>query len=123
MQKLAVEYGMTEAPKVAPETFAILQSHAWPGNIRELRNVLSRSLAMGNRTIIQPKDLLFSSTAAFHNEGRDSLAGKSLEEIEKTAIMQTLKTHQGNKTQAAKTLGIAYSTLHEKIKKYGIVEL
>ncbi len=50
----------------------------------------------------------------------DTLTGKSLEEIERMAIMRTLKAQRGNKTQTAKALGIAYSTLYEKIKKYGL---
>jgi len=75
---------------------------------------------MGNREVIQPKDLMISSLSASDDKKMDSLAGMSLEEIEKTAIMQTLKVHQGNKTRSARDLGIAYSTLHEKIKKYRI---
>jgi transcriptional regulator of acetoin/glycerol metabolism len=47
-----------------------------------------------------------------------SLIGKTLEEIEKAAIMKTLKAQGGNKSVAARVLGIAYSTLYEKIKKY-----
>jgi transcriptional regulator with PAS, ATPase and Fis domain len=120
LKNLASGYGIAEYPKVIPETFEILKSHHWPGNVRELRNVLSRALAMGNQVEIQPKDLLLSSTSASFKKKIDSLAGRSLEEIEKAAIIQTLKAHHGNKTQTAKDLGIAYSTLHEKIRKYGI---
>jgi DNA-binding NtrC family response regulator len=50
------------------------------------------------------------------------LSGKTLEEIEKSAIAATLKSVDGNKTEAAKVLGIAYSTLYEKMKKYGMRE-
>jgi transcriptional regulator with PAS, ATPase and Fis domain len=120
LRNLALEYGIDKIPEIVPETFDILKSHHWPGNVRELRNVLNRALAMGDRVMIQPKDLLLSSASASRNQAIDSLAGMSLEEIEKTAIMQTLNAHQGNKTQTAKVLGVAYSTLHEKIKKYGI---
>ena len=75
---------------------------------------------MGNRDMIQPKGLMMSSASVVCDKKTDSLAGMSLEEVEKNAIMQTLHAHQGNKTQTAKDLGIAYSTLHEKIKKYRI---
>jgi DNA-binding NtrC family response regulator len=50
------------------------------------------------------------------------LSGRTLEEIEKAAIHATLRSVSGNKTEAAKALGIAYSTLYEKMKKYGIKE-
>lgn len=98
LKNLASEYGIAKIPKVATETFELLKSHNWPGNVRELRNVLSRSLAMGNRDVITPKGLLLSSTSASRDQGIDSLAGMSLEEIEKTAIRQSLKIHLGNKT-------------------------
>ncbi len=117
---LAAEYGIETPPEVKPETFDILKSHDWPGNVRELRNVLSRALAMGNRSEIEPRDLLLSSAKQAGSDSFDSLAGMSLDEIEKTAIVQTLEKHGGNKTKTAKALGIAYSTLYEKMKKHQI---
>jgi DNA-binding NtrC family response regulator len=120
LRNLALEYGIDPVPEVARETLDILNSYAWPGNIRELRNVLSRALAMGSRTTIRPGDLLLSAEAGSTDQKMDSLTGRSLEEIERTAIIQTLKAHGGNKTRAARALGIAYSTLFEKIKRYGI---
>ncbi|NIO04161.1 MAG: FHA domain-containing protein [Proteobacteria bacterium] len=120
LRNLTVEYNTSTVPEVAHETLEILNSYEWPGNIRELRNVLSRALAMGGKTVIRPADLLLSQDSESYVEKMDSLIGKSLDEIERTAILQTLKAHQGNKTQTAKALGIAYSTLYEKIKKYGL---
>jgi DNA-binding NtrC family response regulator len=120
LRNLSTEYGLTTAPEVAQETLDILHSYDWPGNVRELRNVLSRTLAMGSRAMVQPRDLLLSPDAGSTDQPMDSLIGKTLEEIESTAILQTLKAHHGNKTQTAKALGIAYSTLYEKIKRYGI---
>ncbi len=77
-----------------------------------------RRCATGTR--IEVKDLFLSQgkkTATF-----EGLSGKTLEEIEKAAIYATLKSVSSNKTEAAKVLGIAYSTLYEKMKKYGIKE-
>lgn len=117
---LSSEYNIVSPPELAPETVGILNSYDWPGNVRELRNVLSRALAMGTRTAIRPKDLLVSADSESADQKIDSLIGKSLEEIERTAIIETLKAHTGNKTQTARALGIAYSTLYEKIKKHRI---
>ena len=75
---------------------------------------------MGTRTVVRPGDLLLSPDSESPDKKIDSLIGRSLEEIERTVIIQTLKAHHGNKTQTAKALGIAYSTLYEKIKKYSI---
>jgi DNA-binding NtrC family response regulator len=117
---LAKEFKMVSVPTIAPETLQILNSYDWPGNIRELRNVLSRALAIGGRDEIRPGDLLLSPDTGPGHGKMDSLVGRSLEEIERTAIVQTLQSRQGNKTQTARALGIAYSTLYEKLKKYGI---
>jgi DNA-binding NtrC family response regulator len=120
LHNLSSEYKIATVPKVDKETLEILNSYNWPGNIRELRNVLSRALAMGRRTVIRPGDLLLLADSEPLDKRMDSFIGKSLEEIERAAISQTLKAHHGNKTQTAKALGIAYSTLYEKIKKYGV---
>lgn len=107
---------------VAKETLDILINYRWPGNVRELRNVIERAIALGASDYIEPKDLILLKPQASEKDTAD-LSGKTLEEIEKSAIIQTLKAHKGNKTTTAKALGIAYSTLYEKMKKYGIGEV
>jgi len=105
---------------LSPEALAALMAYSWPGNVRELKNVLGRSAALCDGKRIEAKDLFLSQgkkTATF-----EGLSGKTLEEIEKAAIHATLKSVDGNKTEAAKVLGIAYSTLYEKMKKYGMRE-
>jgi len=105
---------------LAPEALAALSAYSWPGNVRELKNVLGRAAALCDGKRIEAKDLFLSQgkkTATF-----EGLSGKTLEEIEKAAIYATLKSVDGNKTEAAKVLGIAYSTLYEKMKKYGMRE-
>jgi transcriptional regulator with PAS, ATPase and Fis domain len=103
---------------LSPEAAAALMSYSWPGNVRELKNVLGRAAAMSDGGKIEAKDLFLSQgkkTAAL-----EGLSGKTLEDIEKAAIHATLKSVSGNKTEAAKMLGIAYSTLYEKMRKYGM---
>jgi DNA-binding NtrC family response regulator len=120
LRNLSSEYKIGVVPEAARETLEILISYDWPGNIRELRNVLSRTIAMGGQKVICPRDLLLSPDSEVTTMRMDSLIGKSLQEIESAAIVQTLNAHDGNKTQTARALGIAYSTLYEKMKKYGI---
>jgi transcriptional regulator of acetoin/glycerol metabolism len=80
--------------------------------------VLGRAAALCDGERIEAKDLVLSQgKSAATLEG---LSGKTLEEIEKAAIHATLKSVDNNKTEAAKVLGIAYSTLFEKMKKYGM---
>lgn len=105
---------------LSPEALAALTAYSWPGNVRELKNVLGRAAALCDGKRIEAKDLFLSQgkkTATF-----EGLSGKTLEVIEKAAIHATLKSVDGNKTEAAKVLGIAYSTLYEKMKKYGMRE-
>jgi DNA-binding NtrC family response regulator len=105
---------------LSPEAAAALTSYSWPGNVRELKNVLGRAAALSDSGRIEPRDLFLSQgkkTATL-----EGLSGKTLEEIEKAAIHATLRSVNNNKTEAAKALGIAYSTLYEKMKKYGMKE-
>jgi DNA-binding NtrC family response regulator len=104
----------------SPEAAAALAAYSWPGNVRELKNVLERASALSDGKRIEARDLFLSQgkrTATL-----EGLSGKTLEDIEKAAIQATLASASGNKTETAKQLGIAYSTLYEKMKKYGIKE-
>ena len=105
---------------LSPEAAETLRAYPWPGNVRELKNVLVRAAALSDGVRIEVGDLFLSQGK--RTDTLEGLSGKTLEEIEKAAIHATLKSVSGNKTEAAKALGIAYSTLYEKIKKYGIRE-
>jgi DNA-binding NtrC family response regulator len=104
---------------LSPEAAAALAAYSWPGNVRELKNVLERASALSDGKRIEVRDLFLTGKKTSTLEG---LSGKTLEEIEKAAIHATLTSVSGNKTETAKLLGIAYSTLYEKMKKYGIKE-
>ncbi len=105
---------------LSAEAAEALKAYPWPGNARELRNVLGRAAALSDGKRIEVKDLFLSQGKK--TDTLEGLSGRTLEEIEKAAILATLKSVSGNKTEAAKVLGIAYSTLYEKIKKYGMKE-
>ena len=105
----------------APETLRIFERYAWPGNVRELRNVVDSAAALADGPTLEPRHLVFFTPRRSNESLSDvDLAGKSLETIERAAIVQTLEHCKGNKTRAAKTLGISTSTLYEKVKKYGL---
>ena len=105
---------------LAAEAAGVLASQPWPGNVRELRNVLVRAAALSTGSRIEVRDLFLAPKKK--SETLEGLSGKTLEEIEKAAIHATLRAVDNNKTEAAKVLGIAYSTLYEKMKKYGMRE-
>ncbi|GAU09639.1 sigma-54-dependent transcriptional regulator [Desulfoplanes formicivorans] len=97
----------------------------WPGNVRELENAVERAVIMSTGEFITERDmpLLASDASADQERPVDAgvdLAGHSLEEIERQAIMATIEATGGNKSEAARQLGITRATLHNKMKKYGV---
>ncbi len=107
-----------------------LIDHPWPGNIRELKNVISRAVLDCQTGTIGPGDLNFTPLGARDSTAYDfdetlnvpQTMTRSLKDVERDRILAELKRNNWNKVQTAKVLGIAKSTLHEKIKKYNIVE-
>jgi DNA-binding NtrC family response regulator len=111
--------------RVSDAALAALRAHPWPGNTRELKNALACAAAFvdAGATVLEPRHfrmLSAGSTAGSDASWIDSLplAGQALDRIERVAIRQTLRQTAGNKASAARMLGIAVSTLYEKLKKY-----
>ena len=101
---------------------AALAAYDWPGNVRELRNVVMTALAMLDGPSLDVRHLMFPATSPRRDRELEELplAGQTLEAIERAAIKQTLDREGGNRTRTAKALGIAQSTLYDKLKKYGL---
>lgn len=101
-----------------------LIDHPWPGNVRELRNVLERGVVLMEGNALTMDDLLFFGAGKKGGapmpweESEGASAPVSLEEIETQVIRRALKTHRGDKKAVAKELGIALSTLYEKIRRF-----
>jgi DNA-binding NtrC family response regulator len=100
---------------VCSKTMEILHAYEWPGNVRQLRNVLHRACILANSNVIQPGDLPPLDSPA---PAAESLRGKKLEDIERIAILQTLRDTGGNKAVAAERLGVTTRTLLNKMNKY-----
>lgn len=100
------------------KVLAIFMKYHWPGNIRELENVIEYSVHLTNKEVIGPSDL----PDHFHEDAKLTPPSGTLKEIveqtEKKTIADALKKTDGNKQQAAKMLGLGKSSLYEKIKKY-----
>jgi DNA-binding NtrC family response regulator len=110
--------------RVADATIAMLRNHSWPGNVRELKNVLSCTLAFvdAGTGVLEPGHVRLLSPGAQVDSVLEGLplGGHALELLERVAIQQTMIRVRGNKADAARSLGIAVSTIYEKLKKYGL---
>ncbi|MBI5577319.1 MAG: sigma 54-interacting transcriptional regulator [Deltaproteobacteria bacterium] len=109
-------------PDISGATSELLQAHAWPGNVRELRNAVQRAVVMSDGTSLHPDDfsfLLEKETASDRPDASDDALTR-WERSERGNILAELSRQNWNKTRTAKELGIAKSTMFEKLKKYGI---
>jgi DNA-binding NtrC family response regulator len=97
---------------------AALQSHSWPGNVRELRNAMERLSVLSQAPALTAGNFQQFCLKAVIEEKSD-LAPMSLAEAERQAIEKSLAASQGNKTQAARLLGITPKTLNAKLALYG----
>ncbi|HWQ74851.1 MAG TPA: helix-turn-helix domain-containing protein, partial [Syntrophomonas sp.] len=99
----------------------LMQSYSWPGNVRELENILERAINladMNHEKFLACKNFLFlADKIPVH---RQETLLEAVENYEKQIILKTLKEAKGNKTHAARQLGIHTSALYRKLNKYGL---
>jgi PAS domain S-box-containing protein len=117
---------------ISPEAFTILKQYSWPGNIRQLENILERAMNFDVKkwidTIHLPLQLTERNTIPMTRteslsqniNGMQPHETGSLKDTEKSMIIQTLESVQGNRSKAADLLGISRTTLYNKLKKYHI---
>lgn len=98
------------------EAFDRLNSWNWPGNIRELENVIERAVVLAKNSLIGPEAIQFE--AVVDEMALDFAPGMSLSEVEKRLILQTLELTAQNRTRAAQMLGISIRTLRNKLNEY-----
>jgi DNA-binding NtrC family response regulator len=100
------------------EALDALVTHDWPGNVRELENAIERAMVLARGDVIMPADLLYYGPHLKPDADVDNLS--PLVNVEKEHIARALRYHAGNRTAAAKTLGIDRKTLWRKIQAYGL---
>ncbi len=108
------------------EALDALQAYRWPGNIRELENVLERASAFCDDLTIRVCDLLLPESQPAMLSGdatstQKTLAGMTLSEIELQAIVETLEACSGNKARTARELGISEKSIYNKMRRHGLL--
>ena len=128
LKEAAAEIG-SKVTGITDAALAALSSYSWPGNIRQLRNCIRTMVVMCDREELDVADIppeiaqrpqLPPFLLSQESRGAGWLAGVSLNELEKQAILETLAKTQGNREKAAKILGIGERTLYRKIKEYNL---
>lgn len=123
---------LNDAPHrlVSPQTMALLKRHRWRGNVRELENTIHRAVLLANGDTIEPDAILLpdaepgdggaasSDSADGATAGTGGLVGRTVADVERDLIIDTLRHTLGNRTHAATILGISIRTLRNKLKLY-----
>ena len=105
------------ALRLGPEARGAILSYAWPGNVRELENAIERAAILADDDV-RPEHLIFLESANGTVVGGE--AGLNMKDVERRAIEEALRKHGGNRTRAARELGISLRTLQYRLKDYGI---
>jgi transcriptional regulator with PAS, ATPase and Fis domain len=136
LERLAGEQGRSP-PALTPAALELLEKHSWPGNLRELRNVMGRALVLCQGGAIQPEHLVFDAAPQGRSARPEAeptplgstpiptaqaggTLGEDIAALERQRILAALEQCAGNQTRAAKLLGISRRTLVTRLGEYGI---
>lgn len=117
-RNIGIRGNMSTMIRISEEALNTLMSHEWKGNIRELENTVERSILMTQGDLILPEHLIIDVREDTGKPGSVIQAGLSVGEMERALIMKTLEEVNGNRTRAAKLLGIGVRTLRNKLREY-----
>jgi DNA-binding NtrC family response regulator len=122
VQHFIEEFASSDPSKlvnVSDEALALMLQYEWPGNVRQLRNVVERALVIGNKEVLLPQDLPPEITVSMKKTvitGETSL--QTLKNAEDDLIFKALKTTNGHREDAARLLGISVRTLYRKLRRF-----
>jgi two-component system, response regulator FlrC len=127
-RKYSEANGLASRP-IAPEAMDLLKRHGWRGNVRELENTMHRAVLIAQGSVIGPDAIRLTaaprenaaaetSATAVASAARGALVGRTVADVERDLILETLSHCLGNRTHAANILGISIRTLRNKLKLY-----
>jgi two-component system response regulator HydG len=122
--KIFAEKNSKSIKGFTPHAIDKLVKYSWPGNVRELMNAVERAVVLSREEYLDEDDLaLMMADSPKASEQQNSVSGNlPLEEVEKRTILETLDLASGNKSEAARRLGITRKTLRAKLEKYEGIE-
>jgi two-component system response regulator HydG len=124
--KMFSEKNRKKVKGFTPQAMDRLLKYDWPGNVRELMNAAERGVVLSRSEYLDEDELPLIFEEGMPEEETATLqetvhADLPLDEVEKASILKTLELTEGNKSEAARRLGITRRTLHKKLKKYGVM--
>ena len=132
IRQLANEYGLGEVA-ITPNALTWLSAQAWPGNIRQLKQSLERTLLLAGKALLEQSDFVAAqdidgSVGASTKSSSDIEAhgietdGRTIDQVERQMIEKAFAQHQGNISRIAKALGISRTTLYRRLEKHGLIK-
>jgi DNA-binding NtrC family response regulator len=109
---------------ITPEAMRILVNYHWPGNVRELQNIVERACALAKGNVLDPSDIHLDTRPAKASNGLVGFLpdGMTLEQWEDEMVQEALRRANGNKSQAARLLGLSRNALRYRLSKIGIAD-
>jgi two-component system response regulator AtoC len=106
--------------RIAPDAVSALQAYPWPGNVRQLENVIHRGVVFCDDDVIRVKDIVVEPGDQMPRLSTDLDLRRVLATVERDLISRALREHHGNLTAAGRSLGIDRNLLRYKLRKYGL---
>jgi two-component system response regulator HydG len=123
--KMFSDKNRKEIKGFTPQAMDRLLKYSWPGNVRELMNAIERGVVLSRSEYLDEEDLSLipeNNSLSWQVWSKDAIpADMPLDEVEKATILKTLELTAGNKSEAARRLGVTRRTLHKKLKLYGVM--
>ena len=117
--KQANNYGIKHI-SFTSDAIAYLKNQHYPGNIRELKNLVERTMLVSGKTILEASDFEAQNQNRQTNKIHTAFSGLTLDEVERQTIVQSIEKHSGNMSHVASSLGISRAALYRRLEKYGI---
>ncbi len=113
------EFGQSK-PRFSPVAVCLLENYNWPGNVRELRNAIERAILLARGDVILPEHLpkRLQQTSETSSANDEISASGNMEEIERKAILRSLREHNFNRSEAARALGLSRRKMSYKLQTY-----
>ncbi len=109
---------------ISPQAMQILVNYHWPGNVRELQNIIERACALAKGSVLEPADIHIDARPSKSAAAGDGFLpeGMTLEQWEDDMVRESLRRANGNKSQAARLLGLSRNALRYRLSKIGIAD-